>query len=402
MKTSNLEKRGRLSKWMIILALFMCAEVSLAGGGNELGNGGDVVVCRDPKTKKITKSPEALDLYEGRIIRRLDPKLLSNSISVEENLFVILGYLFGVDKALGNQVREQMIYYLEKVDSLKGAIFEDIPDSGHLFFPENCGVEQLIINRPPTSELDKVYFIKQELWVEMDVINKTAMIFHEVLYSLALKRNPMLPNSIPVRTVNSIILSGKYSNVSLAERIKMRQLFLTENEPIFIFGSKFRSELKGHFGSTPFVVLSATEPGQEVEIFNQRIKFLRDVYLQGTIRVNKKNDIVSISGIDPGSPLVVNLQGKDREVLSFLTEFPPDLQYYLKNEEVFTSIKGENIYCKGSISLYTKGETKEALRSCDLSRKYIGVDHKQKSASCDKNVRFNLKGEIIECKGNLY
>jgi len=73
---------------------------ALLGPGNEVGNGGDVVVCRD--AAGAIASVEMLDLFEGRTLRGLSVDPALDGGSFDEVVERIAARLHGVDPVLAN------------------------------------------------------------------------------------------------------------------------------------------------------------------------------------------------------------------------------------------------------------------------------------------------------------
>lgn len=179
-----------------------------AGAGTFVGNGGDVVVCRDTKTEKI-KSVELLDIYEGRVhfwltAKKSEYESVQNILS---ELYERSTYRNTAVPLNGNPLNE----FIDNANFIKGTELIDIPDSLHLSFPKNCKVEQVVIQVNPTKKFEKRFTVNKDLWDRLDNLNRAALIFHELLYKNKIEKisDPSLINSRDVRYMVALAISDK-------------------------------------------------------------------------------------------------------------------------------------------------------------------------------------------------
>lgn len=184
------------------LLLGMVASVVNAEGGL-VGNGGDVVVCRN--TDNSIKSIELLDFYEARIQRGQSIKL-NPGLSVDDNIAIYLERLGSRDLYQRNRVESFYKSFNQEANFLPGVELVDVSDSGHIAFPVGCKVEQIAIQRIPQYPNEKRYTINKDLWDQLPNTDRAGLIVHEIIYRSSVDTKTEV-NSIPARYFNSILAS---------------------------------------------------------------------------------------------------------------------------------------------------------------------------------------------------
>ena len=143
--------------------------------GNTDGGGGRGVVCYD-QNNNVT-SVELLDLYEGKILEGLTP------IESDESIEQILENV--INKNINSQsveFKEQLLYTKNIYKSFRylptGVRLKPIHDSGEIFVPASCKIEQVA----NMQGINKV-FVVQDFWDKMNNVNKAALVMHEYLWA---------------------------------------------------------------------------------------------------------------------------------------------------------------------------------------------------------------------------
>lgn len=188
------------------LALFLGANLCVAGG--EAGNGGDALVCRD-KDNQIT-SVEFFDVYEARELRKMIPDLGDPKLSPTEKVESMLKSIEGISPTRAALYRKWLSTFFAEAKFLVGKTLEDIPDAGPIFYPKECGIEQLIVFREPLFPEDgsEKYLINKDLWDHLDNDNIAVAISHELVYR-EFTTIVNHPNSVRARYFNSFLFSRK-------------------------------------------------------------------------------------------------------------------------------------------------------------------------------------------------
>ena len=186
--------------FLIIWVLF-----SINAYAGEVGNGGDVVVCKHPTGK--LKSIELLDVFEARLdSRHIDPNWPDDSPLEKVRHFLLP--LAAADNALYKALRNELTVFMTSTAYVDNIILTDIPDSDELMIGKGCELEQIAINRgnnrlPGRSK----YLISNDLWKLLDNDNKAALILHEIIYD-HFKENLGHLNSIISRYFHGYLFSG--------------------------------------------------------------------------------------------------------------------------------------------------------------------------------------------------
>jgi hypothetical protein len=198
-----------------LLSALLLVSPAFAAGGQEVGNGGNAVVCRD-EGGAIT-SAELLDFYEARTLRGIQRDLGPPGLSVDEKFGIVL-------KRLGRLSPERVSLYTlahggfpRESRFLPGVKLTTVPDSFHVAIPDGCQVEQLAIQKQPEFPEDRRYTINQDLWQKLDNDSRTGLILHEIIYGEALGYGAT--DSVGTRYLNSKLCSPEADTLSLQDFI---------------------------------------------------------------------------------------------------------------------------------------------------------------------------------------
>ncbi len=206
----------------IILGVLLFTNLSFAQ--SHVGNGGDVVVCRNDKNE-IT-SIELLDFYEARDLRQITYDLGDATVNVNEKIQSALNRLSRLDPYRAEQYLKSAQSFMEKAHFVQNKELPDISDSGHLIFPAGCKVEQIVISDVrqlfPEDQLwlpkGKSFIVNAALWNSPLFNNdhKAGLILHEVIYEEARKSFDH-SSSVYARYLNSYVTSARLSTYNIQE-----------------------------------------------------------------------------------------------------------------------------------------------------------------------------------------
>jgi hypothetical protein len=205
--------RSRLTSLFLGLALVAPVGASSLSGGNEVGNGGDVVTCRSDG--KLT-SIELLDFYEARVRTGKVPSLEGdNELAIVREA---LQRLKPVDPKRAERFLRLLERFNDDTQFMANKKLTDVPDSQHLFMPaqKGCQVEQIAI-------LDKGiiggkrFIISKDLWDELPVGHRAGLILHELVYEYFADLGER--NSIRARKYN-VFLFGTYTEAEYWKFVK--------------------------------------------------------------------------------------------------------------------------------------------------------------------------------------
>jgi len=120
-----------------------------AEGGKEIGNGGDVVVCKNDDGS--IRSVELLDFYEAKVYNNTFYELGSNDSSIETKITIALERLERFAPGLAKTFQKQANSFIVETAFIPNAQLIDISDSHHLAIPSGCDINQIAIQIKPVG-----------------------------------------------------------------------------------------------------------------------------------------------------------------------------------------------------------------------------------------------------------
>ncbi len=178
-------------------------------GVRDVGNGGDVVVCRENGV--ITKVT-MLDYYEAEKMRGTKINLGGPELSVDEKLQIALERLKRLSPDRFRLYSDWLSTFDDEKAELENITLVDISDSDHIVLENGCTVEQIVIQHEPRFPEDKRYTINRDLLRYMDNDNLAGLKLHEVSYREGLQHHHT--NSISARYFNALISSDRLERMS--------------------------------------------------------------------------------------------------------------------------------------------------------------------------------------------
>lgn len=234
--------------------------------GNEVGNGGDVVVCENDGQKTY----ELLDIYEGRTLRGLIPDFEIN----DHDPFVLAKNAFGrlshLDPERSNLFLSGLEFFKSHHRFLTEIEVPKVSDEGSYNLAKNCELQQVAAQKQEETPDDNFFIIAKPLWDKLTPTHKAALVMHEVIYHEGIRRGH--PSSRHSRYFNSVLMSqdirsmesDRYEKVLLGSRMDEYMGFassgvyyryfprklLTFDETEKFCSSLPRSRMTGTFNST--------------------------------------------------------------------------------------------------------------------------------------------------------
>jgi hypothetical protein len=202
-----------MNRFLSVLCAFLFCSIGVAKAGNENGNGGDAVVCRNAKQEII--SAELLDYYEARVMRGITIEL--NTSGYGYKILMALDRIKNLAPLRYARYRELADKFSSEAKWIPGIALVDIPDSQETFIPRGCAVEQVAVQARPRFPEDSYYTISKDIWDKMDDTSKAGLILHEIIYREALAQTQPHTNSIYVRYFNSYISSKKLAGLNVGQ-----------------------------------------------------------------------------------------------------------------------------------------------------------------------------------------
>ncbi len=145
-------------------------------GGNEVGNGGNAIVC--------PASTQLLDIYEAKLLRgvKLDPSLKNG-----DPFFVALGrisILSEIDPKTAKIVRKSLEKLKTQISFETAISIRPIDDSKHSFAPSDpkCRVQQLAVFRKKVLPGEKTVLVDKTIWNKLPPVHQAGLLLHEAIY----------------------------------------------------------------------------------------------------------------------------------------------------------------------------------------------------------------------------
>lgn len=192
------------------LLLYLLA-ANIYAGGNEVGNGGDVVICKDQE------APVLLDYYE-----RKEGNYTITPLEADDEYQIVQKILSRLEK-IAPKLQEKYMRDLKefrlKVKFKTQEELRDIKDSFHVSLGKECEIKQLAYQRKNSLTKDTEIFINKDLYEKMDAFQKAMLITHEIIYEHFIYFGEK--NSIKVRLFNRYLYSEEIKDHKKSDLLKV-------------------------------------------------------------------------------------------------------------------------------------------------------------------------------------
>lgn len=287
-----------ITKSITAMAILCFVSPTIASLGNDVGNGGNVVVC--PHSTAEQSTVELLDFVEAKNLRGISINLGAPSLSTAEKINIALDRLALVSPSTASRYRQEAKNFLlgEVGDPTSSALFLpgiemiQIPDSEHAFIPAGCHAEQIVRQHEPQFPEDKLFLVSRNLWDRLDSTNRAGLILHELLYRDYISHHyfnsPV--NSVTTRYLNSYISSGKILDLdqkhlfNLLEQTRVFRSFIANKKVECIDQSFYESDV---------VKTCTVKKGTPFSI-NDKIYSIKE-----TVEFNEQGNVTKVSLTDP-------------------------------------------------------------------------------------------------------
>lgn len=219
--------------------------------GNESGNGGDVLICKDTSSGKT--SYEILDLYEAKEFYHFIPDYGPKGLSFMEHVQFVLDRFARLDPDRARIYLNTIKEFSKPQYYIAGIQLQDIPDSQHLYIPSDCKIEQIAVQNPDTFPPRPKFVVNKDLWMKLDEVNRAALLLHEAVYKEAIESGAT--DSIRARYFHELLASMKTNPMFsldkeyatfLSEKIKFRMFYKSgvavENHGLEFYGNGILQE----------------------------------------------------------------------------------------------------------------------------------------------------------------
>ena len=185
--------------------------------GGHVGNGGNVLVCRDAAGN--TADFMLYDYYEAQLLRpELVHDLGAPTLSVDDKVALALRRWSRLEPRRAALYTQWAREFQGDVLFIHGQTLPTIPDTEPVVNPPpGCEMKQIAIHREPMFPGDTRYFVDGDLYDSRSMTNdaKAGLILHEVIYREAVTFG--VENSIGVRYLNALAASTNIDSVSSQE-----------------------------------------------------------------------------------------------------------------------------------------------------------------------------------------
>lgn len=217
-----------------VIFLIILSLNAFAGGGDGIGNGGDVVVCGN----KV----EMLDLYEARFngaVVDLGKKDQDHMVKVNH----ILNRKNEFQPTRIKQYLEWAKSFKKEARFVRDRELEDIDDAGVTILPRGCVLKQIAVqvSEPEILRGAPRYVVDQDLWERLDESNKAVLVLHEILYRDGIRHNQQ--NSMRVRRLNQAYLAQEFNEEEFLKFTMMvSKDFVELGGFLFVYPEKYTIE----------------------------------------------------------------------------------------------------------------------------------------------------------------
>jgi hypothetical protein len=196
----------------LIATLSMAVGPITSFAGDRIGNGADALICDNTEL-----GPRLLDLFERdeRYFFEQSPMDQISSNPIEHLNIILEKRLKPVDYNRYIKLKTWLDSFNSEVKYVNKSRFIDIQDTGAIFLPFNCELQQLIVQIQPEFVGSPRYLVNNDLFQMLSVEHRAAAICHELLYRELIPKNP--ETSYPVRVFVALLFSNKIESMTQEE-----------------------------------------------------------------------------------------------------------------------------------------------------------------------------------------
>jgi hypothetical protein len=196
---------------ILLLSSILCIPKALAG--NEGGNGGYGVVCKD--SQKNILSVRVLDFYEAQVMRNILFSMGDPTLPATEKVKLVFKRLERLDYQRAVRYQQTADAFFDNALFLKGVILPATNDFLYAPVPANCEMGLIAYQKKPEFPEDRLYTISQDYWDKLDEDNKAGLMLHEIVLTDALARGQT--DSVNTRYYVSVISSGRMDTMDVTK-----------------------------------------------------------------------------------------------------------------------------------------------------------------------------------------
>jgi hypothetical protein len=257
------------------------------GGGQAVGNGGDLVVCYMGDGTSQVKLAELSDFFEGREIYQ------HVHINKQDDNFwklkwphivkIVLDDLGVHDPMRADFYKDQIPPFVDADNSLSGRNQDvsflsglelpDVPDSGGVILPAGCVLKQGAIFKTREFPDEPIFLINRDYWKHLSEMSKAGLVLHEIIFKEA--KTFAAINSRAVRNFNSYLFTLSLGKRDFSNYLK--RLGLTTIKEMGFSREKLLTDILGLFKLNFSVSTFPTQAGDaflELNLFEENEDFI--------------------------------------------------------------------------------------------------------------------------------
>lgn len=165
-------------KSLILTAILLIANTSWARGGDEVGNGGNFMICPHQQGQS---NYELLDFYEARVVYGYNLLKPNSNLNWKEQVTQTIAQLenispmrAGLYTALLKEISDGALF-------LSGGAFTSSEDVGPVLLPENCRIQQVATQFIHPVSSHRAFYINSDVWNQLDDSQKAGLVLHEII-----------------------------------------------------------------------------------------------------------------------------------------------------------------------------------------------------------------------------
>lgn len=200
----------------IILVLIAVSTSVYASSGNEVGNGGDVIVCQSSDKKVLVQLFDFFE-YKNQHGENVEEKAGDFKTIVSQ----LIEQLKAHDPKLAQLLKSRSERFLSDSQFVTTAKLTDIKDTSSMVKSpnKNCEIEQVAILKKKVLSNEKKFLISEILWDKLSETHKAGLVMHELIYEYFADLGET--NSVNARAINAYLFSKDFSKVTSEDYWKM-------------------------------------------------------------------------------------------------------------------------------------------------------------------------------------
>lgn len=182
-----------MQKTISLFILFLSITIQAQ---NRVGNGGDVVICKN--------NTQLLDFYEDEKFKFESSEKSPWAIAEERVL-----QLKKIAPKLAPQYQERLATIKNEFEYKSDVELTDVKDSSHLFLGSGCSIKQVAVRKNLAVGKDFRFIISKKHWDALTPVHQAGLIMHEIVYEhfYKLGEKDSKNDSIKARKVNRLLFS---------------------------------------------------------------------------------------------------------------------------------------------------------------------------------------------------